>query len=196
MDDIDDADYEIPRFGSGTIDIASPINGGMPSSATTFTVPTAPAGGFSPITSQQYINDGSKYKSWNALYPIYFNANRKQRQGRKLAVSECVESPLAKKISEALKSIGVSSVFEPDKSHPHDHVNPGRVRYSLKNTNMTKMMLYRKVAAYLRNHPTTEADVMMVVIPGFPVPKEYTPPISTKSIKLDKYLPLYSPAMT
>jgi hypothetical protein len=43
-----------------------------------------------------------------------------------------VENPLAKDILDAVQVLGLGVGFEPEKLHPKDWANPGRVRVSLK----------------------------------------------------------------
>lgn len=43
-----------------------------------------------------------------------------------------MENPLAKEISTACAKLGLETLFEPDKTHPKDWSNPGRVKVRVK----------------------------------------------------------------
>ncbi len=73
-----------------------------------------------------------EYKTYQCLYPIYFDANKTRQEGRRVAVENAVPNPLAREIVDAVQSLGLRTVFEPSKMHPKDWSNPGRVRVGLK----------------------------------------------------------------
>ncbi|CAG8566237.1 592_t:CDS:2 [Ambispora leptoticha] len=102
------------------------------------------------------VQDDGQYKSWICLYPIYFDSTKSVQQGRKVVRERAVPNPLAQNIAEAVKELGLSVLFEPQKTHPRDWGNPGRVRVSLKNQNIpinpsipTRKELMKKVSALL-----------------------------------------------
>ncbi|CAI2179972.1 4018_t:CDS:2 [Funneliformis geosporum] len=86
---------------------------------------------FLPEFSRVTTDDDSAYKSWTCLYPVYFDSTKSVQQGRKVIKDIASPHPLAKDIAEAVKIIGLNSLYEPHKTHPRDWENPGRVRVQL-----------------------------------------------------------------
>jgi signal recognition particle subunit SRP19 len=82
--------------------------------------------------AKQQAADREKSKHWQCLYPIYFDASRTLAQGRRVGKEQAVLNPLGREIAEATASLGLNVVFEPDKTHPKDWSNPGRVRVLVK----------------------------------------------------------------
>ncbi|WOO85828.1 Signal recognition particle SEC65 subunit [Vanrija pseudolonga] len=72
--------------------------------------------------------DPSLYKSWNSVYPLYFDAKASVKTGRRVPRDSALWWPLAAHIARACSSLGLSSVLEPEKTHPADWENPGRVK--------------------------------------------------------------------
>lgn len=72
-------------------------------------------------------------KSYQCLYPVYFDKSRSRSEGRKVGTELAVENPLARDIVDAVQMVGLQVAFEPEKLHPKDWANPGRVRVQLKN---------------------------------------------------------------
>ena len=72
-------------------------------------------------------------KHYQCLYPIYFDKTRSRAEGRKVGSELAVENPLARDIVDAVQMLGLNVGFEPEKLHPKDWANPGRVRVLLKN---------------------------------------------------------------
>jgi signal recognition particle subunit SRP19 len=71
-------------------------------------------------------------KHFQCLYPVYFDKMRSRAEGRKVGSKLAVENPLARDILDAVQSLGLRAGCEPDKLHPKDWANPGRVRVMLK----------------------------------------------------------------
>ncbi|PGH21448.1 hypothetical protein AJ80_03239 [Polytolypa hystricis UAMH7299] len=139
------------------------------------------------------------------LYPVYFDATRSRAEGRKVSKNLAVKNPLARDIVDAVQVLGLKVGFEPEKLHPKDWANPGRVRVGLKREDGTlttstvknKHHLYIKVAQYLRAHPTTEDSPFRLLIRGLPVPEKPIPsPAAPRGWKIGSILPIHSPAMT
>ncbi|ORY77768.1 signal recognition particle, SRP19 subunit, partial [Protomyces lactucae-debilis] len=137
------------------------------------------------------------------LYPIYFDASRSAKHGRKLSKELCVQNPLAKAIADSCKVIGFSCVLELHKCHPADWANPGRVRVLLKENGKpqhpfikTKQALYLAVAKYLRDHPTKPEDVLKVPVDGIPSDKVPAKAAIPKGMEINAILPLHSPALS
>jgi signal recognition particle subunit SEC65 len=79
-----------------------------------------------------------KSKSYQCIYPIYFDASRSREEGRRVKKEDAVRNPLARDIVDALQhiagqvNVALQIVFEPSKCHPKDWANPGRVRVLVK----------------------------------------------------------------
>jgi signal recognition particle subunit SRP19 len=86
-----------------------------------------------PPPQPQY--DPAKSKHWHCIYPIYFDASKTRDEGRRVGRNGAVKNPLARTILEAVARLGLNVVFEPQKIHPKDWANPGRVRVELKDEN-------------------------------------------------------------
>ena len=71
-------------------------------------------------------------KSWQCLYPLYFDARRTRAEGRRVSSNQAVENPLAREIADAVWALQLQLAIEPDKIHPKDWANPGRVRVLVK----------------------------------------------------------------
>ncbi|KAI4160044.1 MAG: hypothetical protein LQ342_006080 [Letrouitia transgressa] len=140
------------------------------------------------------------HKTYQCLYPIYFDANRTRAEGRRVGREQAVENPLARTIVDAVGGLGLDIVFEPAKLHPKDWGNPGRIRVGLKGNRArikNKHHLYLLVSAYLRSHPTTPESPLRLRIQGMPMPeKELSPPAVPRGWKLNTILPLHSPALS
>ena len=148
-----------------------------------------------------YVQDTAQFKGWMTLYPIYFDASRSTKHGRRIGKSQAVKNPLAKTIADACKIIGFSIVFEPQKTHPADWSNPGRVRIEFRDkqrrlshpTIKTKSALLKSVAKYLQSHATTLQDPFKVPVPG--IPKEAKRAPIPHGSAINEIVPLHSPAM-
>ena len=79
-----------------------------------------------------------KSKSYQCIYPLYFDASRSREEGRRVNKADAVKNPLARDIVDALQWVAgqvgfaLQIVFEPSKCHPKDWANPGRVRVQVK----------------------------------------------------------------
>jgi signal recognition particle subunit SRP19 len=71
-------------------------------------------------------------KHFQCLYPLYFDKTRSRAKGRRVGSELAVENPLARDILDATQTLGLRVGFEPEKLHPKDWANPGRVRVMLK----------------------------------------------------------------
>lgn len=184
-DEFDD-DFDMPLP-----DLPNPTGGAFP-----------PGPGADAINPQgiTYVQDTAQFKKWSCLYPIYFDASKTTGEGRKVPLSSAVKNPLAKSIADAGKSLGFSVVFEPQKTHPADWSNPGRVRIQFKEDEQpvnpripTKTKLYAAISQFLQSHPTTTADPAKVPVPGID-PTKSTRAAVPSGMKINEILPLHSPA--
>ncbi|EAA26541.1 signal recognition particle sec65 subunit [Neurospora crassa OR74A] len=162
----------------------------------------------------QTTTDDSAYKSFQCLYPCYFDATRSRAEGRRVSKELAVPNPLATEIVNACAQLRLSVVLEAGKLHPKDWANPGRVKVNLKefirlhgeNGKLkNKHHLYILVAEHLKKHPTTdESPALRVVVRGAGPPpremleegKKWPRPAVPRGWKMSELLPYYSPAMT
>ncbi|KAF1995607.1 signal recognition particle, SRP19 subunit [Amniculicola lignicola CBS 123094] len=148
--------------------------------------------------------DREKSKHFQCLYPIYFDKSRTLAEGRRVGAALAVDNPLAREMADAAASLGLNTVFEPDKTHPKDWSNPGRVRVLLKQDGKlmsrhikNKRHLYLEMSKYLQDHPTQTNTPLRLRIAGLPPPKEPLPePAVPRGWKMNTILPLHSPALT
>jgi signal recognition particle subunit SRP19 len=165
-----------------------------------------PTGSTSKTASKDSI------KSHSTLYPVYFDISRSRAQGRRVSSKLGVSNPLARDIAEACQFISARKAgsklqiaFEPDKTHPKDWANPGRVRVLMRDVDTGKPLspavknkshLYILVAEYLQAHPTTKDSPLKLQIQGVPAPEKLEPPAVPRGWKINSILPLHSPAMS
>jgi signal recognition particle subunit SRP19 len=147
--------------------------------------------------------DRDKSKHYQCLYPIYFDKARTRAEGRRVGQELAVDSPLAREMADAAANLGLRTVFEPDKTHPKDWANPGRVRVLLKQDGKlmdddvkNKHHLYILISQYLQANPTQKTTPFRLPIAGIPMPKEMPEPAVPIGWKMSKILPLHSPALT
>lgn len=83
-------------------------------------------------TQFQSATDEAKYKSFQCIYPVYFDRNRSRSEGRRVGIEHAVENPMARDIVDACGRLRLETLFEPAKLHPKDWSNPGRVKVRIK----------------------------------------------------------------
>ncbi|KAF9887383.1 signal recognition particle subunit [Aspergillus nanangensis] len=171
--------------------------GDIPMKQPTTSMPMRPA----PVPEPQQQREIPKH--YQCLYPVYFDKSRSRAEGRKVGAELAVENPLARDIVDAAQMLGLTVGFEPEKLHPKDWANPGRVRVMLKdesgrstNPNIkNKHHLYILVAKYLKSHPTTEESPYRLRIRGLPMPEKLpAAPAAPRGWKIGQILPIHSPA--
>lgn len=109
-----------------------------------------------------------KSKSYQCIYPIYFDASRSREEGRRVKKEDAVKNPLAREIVDALQQIAqqvgvqLQIVFEPSKCHPKDWANPGRVRVLIKKEGevVTKKIANSEFFPQRRRERKREREVM------------------------------------
>ncbi|KAK2607346.1 hypothetical protein N8I77_006026 [Diaporthe amygdali] len=153
------------------------------------------------------------YAGFQCLYPLYFDANRTRAEGRRISKDLAVPNPLAREIINACRDLRLQTLFEPEKMHPKDWANPGRIKVQLKpvvrdgrtvqppsSGVRNKHQLYILIAQHLRNNPTSDkSQALWERVPGAPAPdrgKPYPRPAVPRGWKMGEFLPYYSPAMT
>ncbi|ODH13360.1 hypothetical protein ACO22_07338 [Paracoccidioides brasiliensis] len=205
-DDMDPADFSPTNFAAEN-SIITPAN--TPASYTSRPTPRpqtqAQTHGRPPQSNLIQPTNRDVPRNYQCLYPVYFDKTRSRAEGRKVNKSLAVENPLARDIMDAVQVLGLQVGLEPDKLHPKDWANPGRVRVLLKmedgtpltNAVKNKHHLYIKVAQYLRAHPITEESPFRLRIRGLSVPeKPIPPPVAPRGWKIGTILPFHSPALT
>ncbi|KAJ1643601.1 signal recognition particle subunit [Coemansia asiatica] len=85
------------------------------------------------LPGMRVVNDASKFKDWICLYPLYFDKSRSLEQGRKVPLGKAIFAPHGRQLSVAVKQAGFNVCYEPNKRHPRDFFNAGRVRVELFN---------------------------------------------------------------
>jgi signal recognition particle subunit SRP19 len=141
--------------------------------------------------------DREKSKHYQCLYPIYFDKSRTRAEGRRVGKELAVENPLAREMADAAASLGLRTVFEPDKTHPKDWSNLLKHEGKMMDDDVkNKHHLYILISQYLKAHPTQKNTPFRLPIAGIPMPKEMPEPAVPKGWKMNKILPLHSPALT
>lgn len=149
------------------------------------------------------------YAGYQSIYPIYFDASRTRAQGRRVSSALAVRNPLAREIANACSRLRLQTVLEPEKIHPKDWANPGRVKVALKPTKdgpapthkiANKHHLYLLIAQHLKENPTSERSAGLRVRMGGqihpPEDKPYPKPAAPRGWKVNEYVPYMSAAMT
>lgn len=101
-------------------------------------------------------------KSYQCLYPIYFDKARTRAEGRKVGAELAVENPLARDIVDAVQMLGLRVGFEPEKVHPKDWANPGRVRVQLKNESGRPISSQIKNSRFL--YFCSDGDILLFMV--------------------------------
>jgi signal recognition particle subunit SRP19 len=158
-------------------------------------------------------------KTHCTLYPLYFDSTRTRSSGRRVTRSLAIPNPLAYSLLLALRHIlsttsphtPLQLTLEPDKTHPKDWANPGRVRIRLFSdvedghkplhpSIPNKARLYTLVGQYLKDNPTRKEDPLELKIPGLPVPENFLAEDgevkAPRGWKMGKILPVHSAAVS
>ncbi|KZV96870.1 signal recognition particle, SRP19 subunit [Exidia glandulosa HHB12029] len=143
--DDDDAPPLIPAAASSTQSRA-PGNMGMGGA------PTQSRPGVVDVT------DVTPFKKWTSVYPIYIDAKRPHgTTQRRIARTKAVWWPLSQDIADACRKLGLQILHEPQKMHPRDWENPGRVKVLLKKDGVhvhpiirTKRQLIERIASTIQ----------------------------------------------
>lgn len=168
--------------------------------------PLSGAGGGPQTSTLPASADRSAYNSFQCLYPVYFDASRSRAEGRRVSAALAVRNPLAREIANACSRLRLQTLLEPEKIHPKDWANPGRVKVGLKKNSSSgtgiknKHHLYVLVAKHLQENPTTEDSPGLRLRFGGqvqpPEGKPYPKPAVPRGWKMGEYLPYLSAAMT
>ncbi|KAI9893298.1 MAG: signal recognition particle subunit [Vezdaea aestivalis] len=205
IEEVSDSDSDPPDMDPSDFDPAEIMRRVEPSQSNkpAFTLPSAPSASSS---RQRVARDPASYKHYQCLYPIYFDALRSRAEGRRVGKDLAVKNPLAHTVAMAVRTLGIQCEFEPEKCHPKDWANPGRVKALVKKDGKgvdarvkNKHHLYILVATYLKNNPTTADTPTLLLPPGYPPPDPQKPtpePAIPRGWKMGAILPLHSPAMS
>lgn len=170
-------------------------------------------------TGHQIIDnekDLEQYKTWQILYPCYFDRSLSHSEGRRVNTNLSVYNPQANTILQALRALGIPAILEATKTHPKDWANTGRVRYLSGDPDLEKLRideglkpiknkrhLYLEISKYLQNNPTTaETPFESVVFQqmkrelGYNGEKHCEPIAVPRGWKINSVLPVISPAIT
>ena len=210
--DIDDPVSFLPQSDSSIISPANipPPTSAARASSNSIPRPPAPSSAAFQQQAQNFAQQRQQIKTYIAIYPLYFDASRTRATGRRVSSELAIKNPLAYNIAHSMPQIlaphKLLMAFEPDKTHPKDWANPGRVRLQffhpethapLHPTFKTKRHLFVAIAEYLGRFPTQVSDVMKLRIPGLPIPdKGYEAPKVPRGWKLNDVVPLHSSALS
>lgn len=126
---------EILKQRTGPRPSQAPNPKGSPSLINPSNIPSSlPPNAFTAPDGTQFAStaDASKYHDFQCVYPVYFDKNRSRKEGRRVGIELAVENPLAREIVAACAMLKIETLFEPNKMHPKDWANPGRVKIKLK----------------------------------------------------------------
>jgi signal recognition particle subunit SRP19 len=150
-------------------------------------------------------------KQYQCIYPIYFDSTRSKSQGRRVSKDLAIPNPLAWQVLSAIRATVGENVlrmaFEPEKTHPKDWANPGRIKIQLKDTAndntplhkdiKSKAHLYTVIGKWLKEHPTTKQTPLDLRLPGLPIPENFGDEIPVpRGWKMGKVLPVHSNAVS
>ncbi|ODV92075.1 hypothetical protein CANCADRAFT_665 [Tortispora caseinolytica NRRL Y-17796] len=189
IEEVDDMDFDPSDFID---DVPEKVTAVSPPAAGQASLASNPA-------SNRNISD-DEYKQWAIIYPVYFNEARTHAEGRRVSKDRAVKEPLAAAIARGATQAGWRTVFEPDKTHPKDWANPGRVRIDLSDAKkqnppiVSKRHLLNVLANYLKSHPSTEKDARIVNIEGLNDIDVHAID-SPRGWKMPKLVPNISPAL-
>lgn len=115
-----------------------------------------------------------------------------------------VKDPLAREIANACSRLGLPTLLEPDKVHPKDWSNPGRVKVGLKKNPSAKINnkhhLFILISKHLQENPTEDDSIGLRVRMGGQLQPEqgkpYPRPAVPRGWKMGERLPYMSGAMT
>jgi len=152
-----------------------------------------PAGGSSaPGLAQatpgvHVVTDVTPFKTWTCVYPIYIDAKRPYGTGRRrVAREKSCWWPHSQLIADAARRLRLPTFHEPDKTHPRDWENPGRVKVLFKdngqftNRNITtKKRLLEAIAETIQAQYASQT----------PLPEQTRPSLPSIDAKADS-LPL------
>lgn len=179
-------------------------------------VPSMQNSGNSQAHFIQGDSEMEEFKHWSVLYPCYFDAQRTHKEGRRVNKEHAVANPQAQTMMHALRELCIPAILEATKTHPKDWANTGRVRYLLKDKEITELRqseglkriqdkrhLLLLVSDFLKKHPTTketpfESPVFQQLqqARGYNGERLCEPLAVPRGWKINEILPVISPAIT
>lgn len=94
------------------------------------------------------------------IYPSYLDSSKTMKQGRRIGVEKSVDTPTVQDLSDALASLNIRHVSQPNKGYSRDQTtlwdNPGRVRVdpAVLETLYTKRSLMVELASIIEELPS------------------------------------------
>ena len=94
------------------------------------------------------------------IYPSYLDSSKTMKQGRRIGVEKAVDTPTVQDLSEALASLNVRHVQQPNKGYSRDQTtlwdNPGRVKVdpAVLESGYTKRSLLVELASIVAELPS------------------------------------------
>ncbi|EXJ66387.1 signal recognition particle subunit SRP19 [Cladophialophora psammophila CBS 110553] len=182
----------------------SPSSSSLGTNPTLFRPPPAPTPQIRPQTREEI-------KRFQTLYPVYFDSTRSKKQGRRVSSQLAIPNPLAWQVLCAVRfAVGENvfrMAFEPEKTHPKDWANPGRVKLLLKDPDThaplnsqirSKAHLYTIIGKWLKENPTTKEAPLELRLQGLPIPENFlqTEVAVPRGWKMGTILPVHSSAVS
>jgi signal recognition particle subunit SRP19 len=165
-----------------------------------------------PSETQFHRKAPQEVKKYQCLYPVYFDSTRTKSQGRRVSRDLAIPNPLAWQVLNAIRyTLGenvLRIVFEPEKTHPKDWANPGRVKIQLKDAEddnrplhasiKCKAHLYTVIGKWLAANPTKKESPLDLRLPGLPVPDKFleSEVVAPRGWKMGSILPVHSNAVS
>jgi signal recognition particle subunit SRP19 len=200
-DDIDDMDYELPP-------VSAPSSSSSTSKSKVQVNPftASLASSFADKPNIITTDEASRFKHYQVIYPIYIDARFAHKNGeRRVSKARAVKYPKAQEIAEVCgRVLGLAPVFEPEKTHPRDWQNPGRVRILIKDKASGRLLnpaikdstlTLRSLCLEFRAHAisTTEYTLLQKLCDGIRLLRSHAP---TDPSSILFKLPYHSPAIS
>lgn len=98
---------------------------------------------------------------FQVIYPSYLDSTKTVSQGRRIGQDVAVEMPTVSDLSQALQSLNIRHVLQPNKGYSRDIEtlwdNPGRVKVDKNNSNFdTKRELLKELAQIIPTLPARQ----------------------------------------
>ncbi|CAE7842163.1 SRP19 [Symbiodinium sp. KB8] len=127
----------------------------------------ASSGPFTPLVAKGKDGEEIDISSWVQVYPCYISEDKRRSEGRKISKEDCAGCTRVHigDILGSCQELSLQACPEPNKKHPRDWGNFGRVRVQLKTPDgafakpeiTTRMQLYRAIAKVLPDNANRRA---------------------------------------
>ena len=105
----------------------------------------------------------AEHKQWTTIYPIYIDAKRPYGKGcRRVKYESSCLFANSLYIAKALATLKVELVHEPNKTHPKDWENPGRVKAKLFDDEWKSIHPQFRTSAYSFSFPSPSSLLTFV----------------------------------